>query len=197
MVRDQRSSLVQSTRVPDPKRIRDTPFPSPAPWRQRLDSDRSSQSDRVTRVLESSSSHFLCLVTGRLTLCLSFNLPHPQLSLPSGERIPDSPGDSSLRVGTARSSWASPRFTPPCPLHFLGRGSQFSSSNTPAPCLAPTLRGGFHILVGFGTGCQLEKGNLWTVRLGCEKTGRVRNPTSPDHGGAKGQAGGVVAMAPW
>uniref|UniRef100_A0A4X1V410 Neural cell adhesion molecule L1-like protein n=1 Tax=Sus scrofa TaxID=9823 RepID=A0A4X1V410_PIG len=63
MVRDQRSSLVQSTRVPDPKRIRDTPFPSPAPWRQRLDSDRSSQSDRVTRVLESSSSHFLCLVT--------------------------------------------------------------------------------------------------------------------------------------
>ena len=156
---------------------------------------------RSKRVLESSSSHFLRLVTGRLTL-LSFLQPPLPASLPTlwrgSQTLLEIPALS--REGAARSSWVWGQSwlhsSLPLTISWVVRLS--SLPPTPPPhCLAPTLRGGFQIPLGFGTRRQLEEGDLWTAGLGGEKTGRVRSSTSPDHRGGEGAGWGRVAMAPW
>lgn len=156
------------------------------------------QSDRVNPLHESFSSHFLRVVTGRLTLCLSSSLPPPPTAPDPLASIPDPPGDCSplssrgsevcLGLGSVLVALL------PAPDHLLCRRAIFSPAPHPAPILLPFSGEDSRYWLGFGVRRQLERGDLWTAGLeGGVKTGRLRSSTV----GARGQAGGVVAMAPW
>ena len=126
MVRSLDSVIAQSRVVqgsPSLRPVRDTPFPSPAPWWLRLDPEglvgptEQSGSSNPAPTFSSWSR------VGRLTLCLFSSLPYLQLLLPFGEDSRPSwrsllhpGGGCEAQLGLR----VSPGVTLPCPLPSLG-----------------------------------------------------------------------------
>lgn len=97
---------------------RDTPFPSSAPWWLTLDSNTAPcQSDGVNPLHESSSSHFLRVVEGRLTSIFSpASFPQlPPTLWRAFQTLLEIAALSPLGARGLPGFGVSPSRTPPCP----------------------------------------------------------------------------------